>query len=248
MIILDDVTSAGRGGAALEAVNIAFPSDRRIALLGPSDQEKQLLIEVLAGVLLPTKGRIVRNARLSFPVGQLPGFNKDLTLRVNIAHVARLYGADVRGTLDIVEDAFGRAEFFDRPYANLPRERRQSLFEVVAFAPFDTYLLTDQRQHPAIVNRAGNNRENTPVFEALFAHRLRTAGFIVPTNDLGFAREHCDIAIHLGQGRLELVEDMEGLNQRFLRRRNSGRVGRILDRAQRRRRRLRKNGAESADR
>lgn len=250
MIVLEDVTLEGPGGVLLDCANIALPSDQRIALLGNSEGDKELFLDVLAGALLPSSGRIVRDARLSFPVGQLPGFSKDLTVRVNIAHVARLYGADVRETLEIVGEAFSLSEFLDRPYLKLPREMRKPLSQIVAFAlPFDTYLLTDQRQYVAAGKHRSANREHNSnqVFEVLFEYRMRTAGIIVPTNDLAFVREHCNMAIALDRGRLEWVEDIEGINRQCGRRRNRRAHQSGQDRVAARRKRLGRSDGERED-
>jgi capsular polysaccharide transport system ATP-binding protein len=74
MIILDDVTIGGGlyedSPQILARSSIILPSDRRIALLGPSEAAKQTLIKVLAGAAMPTGGHIIRRAEVSFPVGQ----------------------------------------------------------------------------------------------------------------------------------------------------------------------------------
>src|SRR5690348_16590842 len=113
MIIMDQLTAAIGPKNILSSVSDQLLSDRRIALLVGASREKQLVLELLAGSAVPRAGRIVRKAAVSFPVGHLPGFSRDLTVRLNVAHVARLYGADVRRTIHIVERAIAAGPAFD---------------------------------------------------------------------------------------------------------------------------------------
>jgi capsular polysaccharide transport system ATP-binding protein len=131
---------------------------------------------------------------------------------VNVAHVARLYGADVRETLALVESGFDGVKYFDRPYDELPRGLRRSLAQTVAFAlPFDTYLLTDDRMYPKPRGRGRRARRRTASSElpAFFEKRLREVGFIIATEDIDFAEEHCDMALFLDQGQLHILESAQ---------------------------------------
>src|SRR5262249_37592906 len=110
MIILDGVTkiAAADGGGkrqVLTAVRAKLPSDRRIAVLGPELDDKQIFLDLLGGLVLPNTGRIIRHARVGFPPGHLGGFTKTLSVRHNVAHVARLYSADVDAVVDFVAKA-----------------------------------------------------------------------------------------------------------------------------------------------
>src|SRR4051794_21255813 len=99
MIILDGVTKTAGDGrdkrTILKTTQASLPSNRRIALLGPRPEDKRIFINVLAGIALPDTGRVIRNARVSFPVGHAGGFTPQFSVRLNVAHVARLYGAEV---------------------------------------------------------------------------------------------------------------------------------------------------------
>src|SRR4051812_30962794 len=108
MIIFDRVEkilggNGPRRRAVLADVSLRIPSNRRIAVLSPSAKDKRIFMKLLAGIEFPTSGTIVRNARVSFPVGKIGGFSRDLSVRGNVAHVARLYGADVDEVVDFVK-------------------------------------------------------------------------------------------------------------------------------------------------
>ena len=207
MIILEGVTKvAGAGDKrrnVLRAVQLSLPSDRRIAVLGPAGEDTKVFIDLLAGIVLPTAGRIVRRARLSFPPGDLGGFTRELSVRLNVAHVARLYGADVEMIVNFVAQVSDLGKDFDRPYGDLSNARKRYLSDILAFSiPFDVYLLGDD------VVRLGDKRYNREA-RALFEARAKTSGMIIASEDPGFAREFCDMGLVLAHGQAWLFENLE---------------------------------------
>src|SRR6187200_2271176 len=148
MIIFEGVTKVAGGGEKkrnlLTAVQASLPSDRRIAIFARNEQDKKVFIDLLAGVVLPSAGRIVRKAQVSFPPGYLGGFTRGLSVRQNVAHVARIYGADVEAIVDFVSQISGLGKDFSKLYGELPNTKKRYLSDILAFSiPFDVYLLND---------------------------------------------------------------------------------------------------------
>ena len=212
MIILDQLTKTSgpffKRRHILSLVTIQIPTHQKIALVGQTDQDKRAFIELLAGLAKPTSGTITRLAEVSFPVGQLPGFAKEHTIRLNVAHAARLYGADVAATVDVVEQVMDMGSAFDKPYEHMPRGLRIPLAQAVAFAlPFDLYLLTDDRLDPR--GGAGRRRRSAASTQILFEARAKTSGMIIPTQNVEYARNVCDMAMVLQNGALELFKNVD---------------------------------------
>jgi capsular polysaccharide transport system ATP-binding protein len=206
MIILERVTSVvtvgGKTRKVLAAASEKIPSNRHIALLGPSHEDNRILINLLGGVELPTDGYILRKALVSFPVGHLGGFQRDQTVRLNVAHVARLYGADVQPTVNFVRKVANLGKAFNKPYIELPTVQKKELSELLAFSiPFDLYLLLDEIALPG-------TRRFHETKHALFEARARTSGMIVAVRDLAFARKYCNMGLVLNRGRLRLFDDV----------------------------------------
>ena len=199
MIVLEDVTKTtwahGRKKNIFSAVNIEIPSDRRIVLLGPQPLHKRMLIHLLGGVERPTAGRIARFAEVSFPVGFLPALSKDLSTRANVAHVARLYAADVPRTLKLVEMILDIGPRFDRPYSELDGISKQHLVHIIPLClPFHTYLLMDDKLvRRWLAKKIDKRKPMETRVDALFSARFRNSGMIIPTTDVDFARQHCDM-------------------------------------------------------
>lgn len=206
MIILERVTKMllGRGSPrkVLSSVSMRIPTNRRIALLGPSHEDNKAFINVLAGHTPPDSGRVIRKARVSFPAGELIGFDSDLTVRSNVAHVARLYGADVKSTVAFVERFAKLGAAFDRRYRHLAGAEKSELGHILTYSiPFDLYLLNRDATSPK--NLQG------PAF-SLLEHRLaNSAGIIVAIGQPAFARTHCELGLVLHNGQLMAFTDIE---------------------------------------
>jgi capsular polysaccharide transport system ATP-binding protein len=205
MIVLDGVTKATgdavKKRTVLKAAQVSLPSNRRIALLGPRGEDKRIFIDLLAGLTLPDAGRVIRNARVSFPVGHAGGFSSEFSVRLNVAHVARLYGAEVEPVVDFVEKISKLGPAYNKPYGDLSKSAKRDLSQILAFSiPFDVYLLNDD-----IVR---STRSNTEV-RALFEARAKTSGMIIASQDLSFAREFCDMGLALTGGKVRLFEGVE---------------------------------------
>lgn len=197
------VTTYYRTRTILSPTNLVIPSNRRIALLGPSVEDKTILVNLLSGLILPRSGRIIRKARVSFPVGYLGGFERELPVRKNVAHLARLYDADVQALVNFVERVADLGSSFDKPYGLLTGYERSYLARIVGYSiPFDLYVLNNA------VGRSKKN-SNEDISRDMFEARSRTAGMIIPTRSPKFAREYCDMGLVLQDGQLQLYDRIE---------------------------------------
>lgn len=179
----------------LSSVTLKLPSNRRIALFGSSNENKKILISLLGGVTLPTSGHIVRRAKVSFPVGYVGSFLQKQSVRKNVEHLARLYGADVKTIVEFVQRVSEVGPFFDKPFEQLDPLRRRLIAKVVGYSiPFDVYVVGDEMA-------LGRTREGDIPYR-LFLARSREAGMIVPTNSDRFALDHCERAMILEDGQL----------------------------------------------
>lgn len=207
MIVLENVELAisidkTKSKTVLSRTSLVIPSNRRIALLGPSNENNRALVNLICGVSMPRAGRVLRMAKVSFPVGHLGGFEHKLAVRTNIAHLARLYDVDVKTLVNFVRNVSGLGPAFDEPFKSLNGAQRKLLASVFAYSiPFDVYALTDD------LARAKKGRDD--VVLGLFEARSRTAGMIIPTRFRQFALEKCEMGLVLKDGKLELYDDIK---------------------------------------
>lgn len=207
MIILEDVTKVVGAGVkkreVLTAARARLPTDHRIAVLGPVPEDRKMFIDLLGGVKMPTAGRIIRRARVGFPAGNIGGFTVDLSVRLNVAHVARLYGADVEAVVNFVAEAADLGGSFNNSYRDLSNVKRRHLSDILAFSiPFDVYLLSDDLVRPG-------GKSYSKEASALFNARAKTSGMIIASDDVAFAREFCDMGLVLSEGQIRLFKNIE---------------------------------------
>jgi capsular polysaccharide transport system ATP-binding protein len=207
MIVFDQVSrltkdAVGRGRPILSSVDLVIPANRRIALLGEPFEHTRTIVDLVAGVIAPSSGRVIRKAHVSFPAGETRAFIPEISVRGNVQHIARLYAADHLAVARFAEEVMDIGAEFDKPYGSLARDLRRILSHIVAYSiPFEVYVLTETIRH----GRGGLN----DVARELLKARMETAGLIAPTRDMGFAEEFCDSAILLRDAKLYAFDKID---------------------------------------
>jgi capsular polysaccharide transport system ATP-binding protein len=145
MISLTDVSvkiSKGKEHVTLlENVSLNLPTDRRLVILGHRLAGKTTLINLLAGLALPTSGAVHRYSRVSYPVGYSGGFVQDLSLRRNLEHAAELYEADPAEVVEFIKAVASVDSVLDEKWANInPHHRLRAAYSLSYALPFDAYL------------------------------------------------------------------------------------------------------------
>src|SRR5688500_16614825 len=79
-----------------------FPAGRNIGLLGRKGVGKSTLIRLISGAEFPDRGRVIRNVRVSPPLG-FAGLKGIMTGRENCRFMSRIYGLNTRSVERFVE-------------------------------------------------------------------------------------------------------------------------------------------------
>jgi capsular polysaccharide transport system ATP-binding protein len=208
MISLDSVSKTYRmvqGGrrVVLDRVSATFPNGYNFGVLGVNGAGKSTLIRLLAGSELPDRGRIRRNGRVSFPLGYGGTFHGSLSGRENIAFLARIYGTNVRGTIDYVADFAEIGDYLDMPVSAYSAGMRARLaFGACLAIDFDIYLIDE-------VTEIGDERFRNKCALA-FRERISRADIILVTHNTRTLRQYCDRGAVLTQGELRVFDDIAG--------------------------------------
>ena len=206
MIHLERVTSVLHSGTTgppvLNDVSIKLPTFERFVILGREGSGKTTLIRLLSGLSLPMSGVITRYARVSFPVGFMGGYKRALSVRENVAHVARLYGAEVNQVVEFVSELTGLGFALRDLYENLPYQNRVRLAYAVSYAiPFDVYLIDNKIAAGGTAFRQRCER----IFEA----RANSSGFILATSTPRYAKMFATKGAILHNGKIVLYDDLD---------------------------------------
>ena len=189
MIKLDRVFKFYRSGGVvnivLDHVSMRFESGFSYGLLGVNGAGKSTTMRLIAGTELPNSGRIARAARISWPLGFAGAFHPQMTGRENVKFVARIYGADVRKTLDFAEDFAEIGDYIDVPVRTYSSGMMARLsFGLSMAIDFECYLVDE-------ITAVGDTRFQVRCQEA-FAERRKRADVIMVSHSMATIKDYCD--------------------------------------------------------
>jgi capsular polysaccharide transport system ATP-binding protein len=200
-------TRAGRR-TVLDNVSVTFESGYNFGVLGVNGAGKSTLIRLIAGSEVPDLGIIRRYARVSFPLGFGGTFHGALSGRENVAFVARIYGAGMRGVLEYVEDFSELGDYLHMPVNTYSAGMRARLaFATCLALDFDLYLIDE-------VTEVGDQRFRQKCAEA-FRERMQHSDIILVTHNIHTLRQYCDRGAVLTNGELTLFDDLGSALSRY---------------------------------
>jgi capsular polysaccharide transport system ATP-binding protein len=185
MIKLDRVfkfyRSAGVVKIVLDHVSTQFDTGFSYGLMGVNGAGKSTTMRLIAGTELPNSGKVSRDLRVSWPLG----FHSQMTGRENVKFVARIYGADLRKTLDFVEDFAEIGDYIDAPVKTYSSGMMARLsFGLSMAIDFECYLVDE-------ITAVGDARFQARCLEA-FNERRKRADIIMVSHSMQTIRDYCD--------------------------------------------------------
>lgn len=185
----------------LRGLNLTLPR-RNIAVLGGNGAGKSTLLRLIAGAELLDSGRIVREGRVSWPLGFAGSFNGSLTGLENARFVARIYGQNTERVVRFVEDFADLGRSFQLPFHTYSSGMRARLAFGVSMAfRFDWYLVDEITE----VGDASFREQCRRVFK----ERLTESRIIMVSHGLSSLRMYCDMGLVLQDGEAVLFDDLE---------------------------------------
>ncbi len=201
MIIVEDVykryqTEHGPGKWVLQGVNLTIPTNVSVGLIGRNGAGKSTLLRLIGGIDQPTRGRIERRCRVSWPMGRGAGLPRQLTGRQNAKFVCRIHGheADIPDRLAFIEDFAELDAAFDEPlntYSSGMRARFQ--FALSLAFDFDVYIADESISAGDVVFRKKAR--------AAFRKMTRHASLIMVSHSEDILRKFCTAGILLDRGK-----------------------------------------------
>lgn len=186
----------------LDDVSFAFERGRSVALLGRNGAGKSTLLQILAGTLGLDQGRVIRRAKVSWPLGFQGSFQPSLTGEQNVRFVARIYGVDTEELCDYVQGFAELGDFFNEPVRVYSSGMKARLaFGISMGVRFDYYLVDE-------ITAVGDSNFKQKCRE-VFRDRLSSSDVIMVSHSTNTLREHCDCGVVLEDGRLAFFNDIE---------------------------------------
>ncbi len=186
-------------------LSFTFPPGANIGLIGRNGAGKSTLLRLLGGIDQPDHGRVVTDARISWPVGLSGGFNVNLTARENVQFVCRVhgsFGSDLRQRVRFVQDFAEIGDYFDLPVKSFSSGMRSRVAFGLSMAfDFDYYLIDE-------VMAVGDAQFRAKSKEVLTA-RLARSNLIMTTHSMADVRQYCNVVVHVDAGRVTVYDDIE---------------------------------------
>jgi capsular polysaccharide transport system ATP-binding protein len=193
----------GRGRRnVLDDVSVTFPAGCRTGILGINGAGKTTLIRLMSGSEEPDRGRIIKQGRVSFPLGFTGTFHPKYSARENIKFLAYVYDMDTRELIDWIEDFAELGHYFEMPVGTYSAGMYARLAFGTSFAfDFDVYLVDEGIE-------TGDERFRKKCVLA-FSQRLKTASLILVSQNIHTIRAHCDSGAILHDGKLTAYSTLD---------------------------------------
>jgi len=188
----------------LKDISLTIPTGVSVGLLGRNGAGKSTLLRLIGGMDSPDRGDIIRNSRVSWPIGLAGGFQGSMTGRQNVKFVARIHGAedDIDRVIQEVETFAEIGDAFDEPVKTYSSGMRSRLAFGLSLAfDFDVYLSDEAT---AVGDRAFKAKAKTA-----FKDRVGKASLIMVSHGEGVLREFCEAGIVLEKGQAQWFDDIE---------------------------------------
>jgi len=185
---------------ALRDIGFQVEKGETLALVGPNGSGKSTLLQIVAGILQPTKGRVMTRGRIAALLELGAGFNPEFSGRENVflnGEIMGLSRAEIERAMPSIEAFAEIGEFIARPV----KEYSSGMYVRLAFATAihvdPEILIVDEAL--AVGDAVFANR-CVRKFEELRARKI-TVLFV--SHDLGLVKQLSNRAILLLNGRME---------------------------------------------
>ena len=188
-------------------LNMHIEGRQRVALLGTRAGGLDELLNIICGAVVPARGNVVITSEISWPIGEMGFLASDSSLVTNLRFVSRIYEIDEDEYRARMTEVGELGEVWNETFGTCSREIKwRYAFALGVCLPFDIYIFDSlqpldkdyREKSQAIVEQLGNE-----------------CGILLATGDGDIARQFCDRAFVLDDGKATYYEDMEAAVAHF---------------------------------
>jgi capsular polysaccharide transport system ATP-binding protein len=215
MIVLEDLhkryrTEHGMGKWVLNGVNLRIPRHCNVGLIGANGAGKSTLLRLIGGIDQPSKGRVERRCRVSWPLGLAGGLQGSMSGRQNAKFVCRLYGHedDMQERIAFIKEFSELGDAFEEPIKRYSSGMSARLRFALSLAfDFEVYLVDEL----TAVGDAAFKQKARKAFEGL----TDKAGLIMVSHDEKSLMQFCKAGILLSRGQAHWYDDIRDALSRY---------------------------------
>lgn len=172
-------------------LNLDLPTDKSIGVLGPNGAGKSTLIRMMGGADYPSRGKIISNKSISWPLGLQGGLQGVMTGRENVKFVARIHGYRKTHVIEqLVEEFAEIGGYFDEPvktYSNGMKARVAFGLSMAFDFEFDVLLIDEL----TAVGDANFKKKS----EALMKKKMEKTKVIMVNHSVGQLKKFCEAGL-----------------------------------------------------
>lgn len=187
----------------LEKATFRVELGNSLGILAPNGTGKTTLINMMAGLEKPDEGEILRDCRVSFPLGFMGGIVPRLSAMENSRFIARLYGLDPDYVEAFCRWLCGLEEYFDQPVGTYSQGMRARFsFALLLALDFDIYLIDEGM--PSTTDVEFNKKAGS-----ILRERLERATVVIVSHQAETLEKFCRSAAVLRDGRFMMFDTLE---------------------------------------
>ena len=183
------------GQWVLQGISLTIPANTNVGLIGVNGAGKSTLLRLIGGIDHPTKGKVQRLCRVSWPMGH-GGLEGTLSGRQNAKFVCRVHGHqdDLSDRIAFIQDFSELGHAFDEPVKTYSSGMRSRLQFALSLAfDFDVYISDE-------VTAAGDAAFRKKAASA-FKDMAGRAGLIMVAHNESTLKQFCQSGIWLTDGK-----------------------------------------------
>lgn len=198
------------GDWVLKDVTFTIPDNVSVGILGRNGAGKSTLLRIIGGMDAADKGSVVRNSRVSWPIGLGGGFQGSMTGRQNVKFVARIHGGGDRipEIIQRVQEFAEIGKAFDQPVKTYSSGMRSRLAFGLSLAfDFDVYLSDEA----TAVGDAAFKAKATKAFQ----DQVGKASIIMVSHQIGMLKDLCQAGVWISEGKAIWFDDIHEAIKRY---------------------------------
>lgn len=186
----------------LDGIDLSLDMGEKIGILGRNGAGKSTLVRILGGVESPTSGTITKKMSVSWPLAFSGAFQGSLTGSDNVRFVCRVYNADYKKAMELVDSFAELGRYLYEPVKVYSSGMRARLAFAISLAiDFDCYLIDE-------VISVGDAKFHKKCREELFEKRAHKSMIIV-SHELHNIKDYCNKVAILHNGKMSLYYDVD---------------------------------------
>lgn len=182
---------------ALKGVSVELPSGMSLGIMGDNGSGKSTLLKILTKTMLPTRGRVRTEGRLSALIELGAGFHPDFTGRENIVLNASIMGIrrrEIEKKMDEIIDFADIRPFIDTPVKYYSSGMYARLGFSVATSVEPDILIVDE------VLSVGDEAFQQKCMDRIFEMKRKGTSIVLVTHGLNSIERLMDLAVWIQKG------------------------------------------------